>query len=85
MVQKVDADGSGEVEFDEFLEVMTQKPVHENTNQEVIRAFEFMSMGTATHDLGYGEARLDKVGHGLYLMQCRFGIGWNCIVPDPVR
>ena len=40
---------------------MTQRPKHENTNEEVVRAFEFMCMGTATAGLAYGEAKLDKV------------------------
>jgi len=61
MIDKVDEDGSGEVEFDEFLAVMTRKPEHVSSTDEMVRAFQYLTVGTATAGLNYGEARLDKI------------------------
>merc|ERR1712167_376552 len=39
MVSDLDSDGSGEIEFDEFLEVMTAKISDKNTKEEIDRVF----------------------------------------------
>merc|ERR1712072_1274087 len=39
MVSDLDADGSGEIEFDEFLDVMTAKITDKNTKEEIDRVF----------------------------------------------
>merc|ERR1711877_55748 len=39
MVSDLDADGSGEIEFGEFLEVMTAKLSDKNTKEEIDRVF----------------------------------------------
>merc|ERR1712179_654865 len=39
MVSDLDTDGSGEIEFDEFLEVMTAKITDKNTKEEIDRVF----------------------------------------------
>merc|ERR1712072_919928 len=39
MVSDLDADGSGEIEFDEFLAVMTAKITDKNTKEEIDRVF----------------------------------------------
>merc|ERR1712203_292484 len=39
MVSDLDADGSGEIEFGEFLEVMTAKLSDKNTREEIDRVF----------------------------------------------
>merc|ERR1711920_953520 len=39
MVADLDSDGSGEIEFDEFLEVMTAKITDKNTKEEIDRVF----------------------------------------------
>merc|ERR1712166_1437627 len=39
MVEDLDADGSGEIEFGEFLEVMTAKLSDKNTKEEIDRVF----------------------------------------------
>ena len=39
MVEDLDADGSGEIEFDEFINVMTAKLSDKNTKEEIDRVF----------------------------------------------
>merc|ERR1739838_145513 len=39
MVSDLDADGSGEIEFDEFINVMTAKLSDKNTKEEIDRVF----------------------------------------------
>merc|ERR1711937_34686 len=39
MVSDLDADGSGEIEFGEFLDVMTAKITDKNTKEEIDRVF----------------------------------------------
>ena len=62
---EVDADGSGEIEFNEFVEVMSKKVEHKHSKEEVLQAFEFLCLGTASHGLRPGEARADKLRYWL--------------------
>ena len=39
IIKSVDADDTGEIEFDEFLEVMTAKITDKNTKEEIDRVF----------------------------------------------
>merc|ERR1711935_378644 len=50
MVEDLDADGSGEIEFSEFLEVMCAKLSDKNTKEEIDRLFNKDRNGTLEAD-----------------------------------
>merc|ERR1712205_284129 len=45
MVAEVDEDGTGGIEFGEYLKVMRKKPKHTYSKQEVLKAFEELCLG----------------------------------------
>ena len=52
LISEVDTDGSGELEKDEFVEMMSHKPKPPNSMQEVLRCFRLLA---GKNGLGYGK------------------------------
>eukprot|EP00946_MAST-07B_sp_MAST-7B-sp1_P002463 g2463.t1 len=70
MVSEIDEDGNGEIDFDEFVQVMSRKVNADYTREQVKRAFRTFSLGApsgmvsldAVKDalMNYGTEKLDK-------------------------
>ena len=70
MVDEIDSDGNGEIDFDEFVQVMSRKVNADYTREQVKRAFRTFSLGApsgmvsldAVKDalMNYGTEKLDK-------------------------
>jgi len=67
MIDDVDLDGSGEIEFDEFIAVMSKQAEHKENKDKILQAFEFLGHGGGTDALRYGEVRGEKLRHWLEL------------------
>jgi len=59
MIRQVDEDGTGEIEFGEFLKVMRRKPQHVDSKEDIIKAFEDLAVGACVDGLTAGEANMD--------------------------
>ena len=60
MVSEIDADGNGEIDFDEFVQVMSRKVNADYTSDQVKRAFRTFSLGAPS-----GMVSLDAVKDAL--------------------
>merc|ERR1712018_137756 len=54
MIAELDADGSGEIEFDEFLDMMTARISDKNSREDIERVFKLFDSDT-------GEISLDNM------------------------
>jgi len=61
MIDEVDEDGTGAMEFGEFLKVMRRKPQHKHSQQEISEAFENLCLGSASDGLAVGEVKMDTL------------------------
>ena len=76
LISEVDTDGSGELEKDEFVEMMSHKPKPPNSMQEVLRCFRLLAGKNA---LGYG-----KIDHQVLISQMT-KIGRDPMTVDEAR
>lgn len=79
IIREVDEDGTGGIEFGEFLKVMRRKPVHSHDKQEVLRAFEDLCLGGAVTGLHVGECRLDLLKQWLIAYRPGNDRYWNTV------
>ena len=57
MINEVDADGSGQLDFQEFLSMMTSKMKDTDVEEEMVHAFDVFAQGGKSIDLAVlGEA-----------------------------
>eukprot|EP00658_Telonema_sp_P-2_P025617 TRINITY_DN20319_c0_g1_i1.p1 TRINITY_DN20319_c0_g1~~TRINITY_DN20319_c0_g1_i1.p1 ORF type:complete len:168 (+),score=41.42 TRINITY_DN20319_c0_g1_i1:250-753(+) len=63
----IDKDQSGAMDMDEFLQLMRLRTEITSSSDEMIRAFETLSVGTASKGLGRGEAHMSKIREWLEL------------------
>lgn len=78
LVKEVDTDGSGEIEREEFVEMMSHKPKPPNSMKEVLRCFKLLAGGKRSK-LGYG-----KINHAA-LMEMMTKIGRDPMSMDEAR
>lgn len=65
MIADIDKDGSGTIDFDEFLQMMTSKMGERDSREEIIKAFKLFdddNTGKITHK---NLKRVAKVGAGV--------------------
>lgn len=84
MIADVDKDGSGAIDYDEFVHMMTAKIGERDTKEELTKAFQIIDLDKNVCFLHLGITNLISLGNE-FVCECALHIFQGKISPDDIK